>query len=72
LQNQSNNSNTFLIQKDIKASKYSQVLVNRQDNELHKDLEQLKKIQVYQSLRVRAQHTTTDRCWGRAIGDSKK
>uniref|UniRef100_A0A452GXV4 Small ribosomal subunit protein uS13 n=1 Tax=Gopherus agassizii TaxID=38772 RepID=A0A452GXV4_9SAUR len=60
-----------IIQKAIKASKHSQVLINGQDNELHEDLEQLKKIQVDQSLCVRAQHTKRNGCWGRAIGDSK-
>ncbi|XP_007060027.2 40S ribosomal protein S18 [Chelonia mydas] len=65
-------------QKDVKDSKYSQVLANGLDNKLREDLEWLKKIQVHRGLhhfwglRVWGQHTKTTRRWARTVTVSKK
>ena len=64
-------------QKDEKDVKYSLVLANGLDNQLHKDLERLKKMRTHRELchswgLVGGQHTKTTDRRGRTVGVSKK
>ncbi|CAM4695398.1 small ribosomal subunit protein uS13 [Lepidochelys kempii] len=65
-------------QKDVKDSKYSQVLANGLDSKLREDLEWLKKIKVHRGLRhfwglrVWGQHTKMTRRRARTVSVSKK
>merc|ERR1712189_149633 len=64
--------------KDVKDSKYSQILANGLENKLREDLERLKQIKAhrglrhYWGLRVRGQHTTSTGHKGKTVGVSKK